>query len=234
MIVIGSSVDTRHDRTPSPPTDGVRRAHVPCPPLSRSLSSVHQGKRTEEADVKLINTDGMAFIGPGSEWFWTALSGIILAVTFIAIYRQLKLQRSREAIDQVDAFEREWATERMCRIRLNALIAYRDASDPADLDVASVGLIAIYWEKVASLVRRGHIDPQLLWHISGFNCVAWWLILGPSIRKARTDEGDPTTSADFEWLAGTMAELDRKAGVPAPTEARVAADIGTMGRSVGR
>ena len=91
----------------------------------------------------------------------------------------------------------------------------------------SVGLIAVYWEKVASLVRRGHIDPQLLWHISGFNCVAWWLILGPSIRKARTDEGNPTTSADFEWLARTMAEFDRKAGVPAPTEAGVAADIGT-------
>jgi hypothetical protein len=32
----------------------------------------------------LINTDGMAFIGPGSEWFWTAISGIVLAVTFIA------------------------------------------------------------------------------------------------------------------------------------------------------
>jgi hypothetical protein len=38
--------------------------------------------------MKLINTDGMALIGPGSEWFWTAVSGIVLAVTFIAIYRQ--------------------------------------------------------------------------------------------------------------------------------------------------
>ena len=83
--------------------------------------------------MKLINTDGMAFIGPGSEWFWTALSGIVLAVTFIAIYRQLRLQRSQAAIEQIDAFEREWATERMCRIRLSSLIAYRDASDPADL-----------------------------------------------------------------------------------------------------
>lgn len=28
--------------------------------------------------MKLINTDGMALIGPGSEWFWTAVSWIIL------------------------------------------------------------------------------------------------------------------------------------------------------------
>ena len=44
--------------------------------------------------MKFINTDGMAFIGPGSEWFWTALSGLILAVTFIPIYRQLRTQRA--------------------------------------------------------------------------------------------------------------------------------------------
>jgi hypothetical protein len=35
--------------------------------------------------VKLINTDGMAFIGPGSEWFWTALQFTAVAITFFAI-----------------------------------------------------------------------------------------------------------------------------------------------------
>lgn len=43
--------------------------------------------------MKFINTDGMTFIGPGSEWFWTAISGLVLAGTFIAIYRQFRLQR---------------------------------------------------------------------------------------------------------------------------------------------
>ena len=42
--------------------------------------------------MKLINIDGMAFIGPGSEWFWTALQFTALAITFVAIYRQLRVQ----------------------------------------------------------------------------------------------------------------------------------------------
>jgi hypothetical protein len=42
--------------------------------------------------MTLINTDGMAFIGPGTEWFWTALTGVVLGVTFIAIYSQLRVQ----------------------------------------------------------------------------------------------------------------------------------------------
>ena len=41
----------------------------------------------------LINTDGLAFIGPGSEWFWTALQFIALAITFVALYRQLGTQQ---------------------------------------------------------------------------------------------------------------------------------------------
>ena len=45
--------------------------------------------------MTFINADGMSFIGPGSEWFWTAVSGIVLAITFIAIYRQLRGQREQ-------------------------------------------------------------------------------------------------------------------------------------------
>jgi hypothetical protein len=47
----------------------------------------------EEPDVKLINSDGMAFFGPGSEWFWTALQFTALAITFFAIYRQFRTQQ---------------------------------------------------------------------------------------------------------------------------------------------
>ena len=43
--------------------------------------------------MKFINTDGMAFIGPGSEWFWTMLQFLALAITFYAIYRQLRGQQ---------------------------------------------------------------------------------------------------------------------------------------------
>ena len=44
-------------------------------------------------NMKLINTHGLALIGPGSEWFWTALQFTALAITFVAIYRQLGTQQ---------------------------------------------------------------------------------------------------------------------------------------------
>ena len=47
--------------------------------------------------MTLINTEGLALIGPGSEWFWTALQFTVLATTFIAIYRQLQAQHVQMA-----------------------------------------------------------------------------------------------------------------------------------------
>ena len=65
--------------------------------------------------MRLISTDEMVFIGPGSEWFWTAVSGLVLAVTFVAIYRQLTLARSANAFTQLNALVDEWQGERLVR-----------------------------------------------------------------------------------------------------------------------
>jgi hypothetical protein len=65
-------------------------------PTAQAYRLDHLGSsETEGAVVTFINTDGMALIGPGSEWFWTALQFTALAITFIAIYRQLQGQHTQ-------------------------------------------------------------------------------------------------------------------------------------------
>jgi hypothetical protein len=174
--------------------------------------------------VKLINTDGMALIGPGSEWFWTALTGLILAITFFAIYRQLSIARSAAAVEQLTLFETELHSERMTRMALDVAIALRDGVDPAHLPRSSAGAIAVYWERVGGLVRRGHLDAKLLWDGSGSSCQSWWVVLEPSIKRGRAASG-PAYGENFEWLAGVMAEFDRRSGSPAIDWATMVADL---------
>jgi hypothetical protein len=83
--------------------------------------------------MSLINTNGLVLIGPGSEWFWTALSGLVLAVTFFAIYRQLRLQPDVAATEQVSSLLNEWSSERMCRAKLMILMALDAGTEPLDL-----------------------------------------------------------------------------------------------------
>ena len=107
--------------------------------------------------MTLINTDGMSFIGPGSEWFWTALGVIIAAVTLIGIYRQLRLQLGAGAIEQMETINKEFQSEQMSRARLAVLLALRDGADPASLPPVAND-IANFWERVGHLVRAGHVD----------------------------------------------------------------------------
>ncbi|MDP9468406.1 MAG: hypothetical protein M3P32_06670 [Chloroflexota bacterium] len=173
--------------------------------------------------MQLINTDGMTFIGPGSEWFWTALSGIVTVVTLLAIYRQLRLQARASAVEQLTDFRREAYSELMLRYQLDVMVALRDQKDPADVPDAAVLGIGDYWENFAILAQAGHRDTKLLWRSDPSSAQIVWAWLGPWVRKARAESrfGLPSYPG-LEWLAGVMAEMDRRAGRPPITPAMVA------------
>ena len=179
----------------------------------------------------MINTNGLAFIGPGSEWFWTALTGVVMAVTFIAIYRQLSTARSASAVDQMEAVDRELGSERMLRAQLGILLALQNGEDPAYLKavVAEAEVVGNFWEKVGSLTRRGHFDARLLWDGSAAGTVrTWWVALRPYARTVRAALKAPQFWENFEWLWGAMAALDRPtrpADAPVLDEAWLASDL---------
>jgi len=148
----------------------------------------------------------MAFIGPGSEWFWTAVSGIILAVTFVAIYRQLSLQRSANAFTQLNALVEEWEGERLVRKRLAVLVAFRNGVAFRDLPDAPAMAVANYWEKVGSLARAGHVAPSLVAEGLG-GADRWWGILAPWVLRTRIDDANRDLYEHFEWIAATLVRL---------------------------
>ena len=161
--------------------------------------------------MKLINTDGMAFIGPGSEWS-AAVSGIVLAVTFLAIYRQLRMARSANAFAQSDALGRTWASERMVRFRLSVYLAVAGGSAPEAVPDSAARVIGDYWDNVGMLVRAGHIEMSIAFENLGYVCQLWWALLRPALSRTRASLNVPGAWEHFEWLAGVLAALDRKAG----------------------
>jgi hypothetical protein len=162
--------------------------------------------------VTLINTEGMSFIGPGSEWFWTALSGVVLAVTFFAIYRQLAVARGANAFTQLGPLVEEWEGERLVRKRVGVLVALRDGAAPADVPYAPATAIANFWEKVAALTRAGHITPSLI--AEGLGGVQlWWAILAPWVIKVRTEDANPSYYEHLEWLAMTLIRIHPESAI---------------------
>jgi hypothetical protein len=159
--------------------------------------------------MQLINLSGLALIGPGSEWFWSMLQFVIVAITLYAIYRQVRLQASTSAIDQVTALEHDWDAEGMARSRLAVLQALRDGVDPSKVPADAAGAIAHFWERVGYLVATGHIEPSLVWEYFSNSIGTWWAWLTPYARASRERFEVPGILENFERLASEMAGQPR-------------------------
>jgi hypothetical protein len=168
--------------------------------------------------VQLINWSG-ALIGPGSEWFWTMLQFFVVAGTLFGLYRQLRLQSNKDAIEQLGAFDHEWRDELYNQVRLEILLAIRSGVDPARVPEGHAVEIGSFWEKIGALVRAGHIDPELLWNGSGGDSAVWWTTLAPLTRRLRAEVEGPTYLENFEWLAGVMDARNQRAGLLPTDEA---------------
>jgi hypothetical protein len=158
--------------------------------------------------MTLINTKGMAFFGPGSEWFWAALQFTALTITFIAIYRQLRTARSSHAVEQVAEYTRQLDHERMIRHQLAILMAARDK---VEVPSGSAITIGNYFEGLGSLGRSGYLDVTLLWRVFGLVTLRWWAVLETFVQRQRIEHGD-SVYEDFEWLVRALAKMDRRAG----------------------
>jgi hypothetical protein len=162
--------------------------------------------------VKFINTDGMAFIGPGSEWFWTALSGLILAVTFIAIYRQLRAQSAANAVHRMEALQGQWDSERMIHARLTVALWRKHAAGPSPSfeAQAALGWLLGFFENLSDLEEDGYLTWKEVSNTWGEVLVAYWALLAPTIRELRPRV--PTVYTGFERLARRAEEAARRRG----------------------
>ena len=157
--------------------------------------------------MKFINTDGMAFIGPGSEWFWTALQFIALAITFYAIYRQLRAQRSASLFDQMTSWHREFDDVRFMRDALVLLLEMegREVADGLPRSGATVGN---WFERFGYLVAQGHLRPLDVWHDFRPTIGWWWGLMGPYVERQRVIAEFPLLYEWFEYLEHEMQRLD--------------------------
>jgi hypothetical protein len=80
-----------------------------------------------------------------------------------------------------------------------------------DIPLGAGVSVGNYFEGLASLSRSGHLDLKLLRRVFGLVTVRWWSVLEPFVQRQRVDNG-VSVFEDFEWLAGMLTSMDRRAG----------------------
>ena len=114
----------------------------------------------------------------------------------------------------MDALVKEWRSEGMTRHTLRITSALRDGVAPEEVPYGAASTIGDFWEGIAYLVREGHVDRKLLHENLGGGPRWWWAALSPWAMGVRIATAQRGALSQFEWLAGQMALMDRKAGDP--------------------
>lgn len=187
--------------------------------------------------MPLVNLTDLVVIGPGSEWFWTAVSGIVVAVTFLAIYRQLRMQRAAHGFAQMQELEDRMSTAHMLQLKLRLALALKRGDDP-DTDVL-VGGMAAFFENVGFLHRQRYLSTDALANThnapSSMPCAG-----GPSWSRAsseRRPNTDPasslTSNASQRWAGAGWQSMACRSSRPILPPSRDASTGSSMALPAG-
>jgi hypothetical protein len=165
--------------------------------------------------VKFISSDEIVLIGPGSEWFWTALQFVVVVVTLLAIYRQLRAQAASNWLHRMEALQGRWDSAQMVHARLAAAL-WRKRTDggPPDFEAqVALNWLCGFFEDLGMLERQGYVAWDEVESGWGESLVQWWALLAPMIADFRSGTpGMSTAFGDFERLARRAEEAARRRG----------------------
>ena len=156
--------------------------------------------------MTIVSSEPIVLIGPGSEWFWSAAQLLVVAITLVGIYYQLRLQRAANSFEQIHQLADVWNSERLVRARLRVAQGLA-GGDEMSLRTG-VGLIGDYFEEVASLVRAGHIDMSVAYENFNHALRFWWTAMEDTIERERKLYGQGgEVWIHFERLARDFSRL---------------------------
>src|SRR5205823_5735227 len=75
-----------------------------------------------------------------------------------------------------------------------------------------LGTFVQFFEDLAALREKGHVQTKYVWDSWGRTIQFWWALLAPTIEEGRLVEDQPEGNRGFEILNQVMREMDVKAG----------------------
>ncbi len=162
--------------------------------------------------MTFINTEGLAIFGPGSEWLWTMAQFLALAITGLAIFRQLQAQRSAQKVNTLVGLVQQYDSERMVRHRLAVLMHVAEGKPDWPPALYQVGM---FFNGLAQHERQGDLRIDVLTEWSwGWVVQVWWARCASYVLDEAAEDGPPGLGA-MEALAVATAAIDRRRGRPA-------------------
>jgi len=167
-------------------------------------------------------------IGPGSEWFWAMAQFVVVVVTLVGLYRQLRQSNAANAVQRMEAFQGEWNSPRLIYARLAVAIwrKHTTSAEPSPEAQVPLAWLCGFFENLSDLHLAGYLDWREIEVTWGAQLALWWQALPDTIATARVETLDAYSG--FELLAKRALAESAKRGdnwVVTPEQLPAALDV---------
>lgn len=161
--------------------------------------------------MNLVNLEGSAIFGPGSEWFWSMAQLLVVVITLGGIYRQLRVQGAANAVQRIESLQGHFSNERMDYLKL-ALAMDLKRGEATTATMAKARPILNFFSNLEELYSHGYIGIGEVVDNWGRPLQVWNALLQPLVERQRRLEGIAELY-DFTKLLGPIEEEFLKRGI---------------------
>ena len=152
----------------------------------------------------------LLLLGKGTEWLWAALQFVVVVVTAILIYAQIKTQVHTHVVRTIEDMMRLWNSSHYLLLRRQVCDRWREGEEAFD---PMCGELCEIFERFGLYLRIGAIPEQAMWEAISWHIEHYYSMFGDKLCCVRRKYNDLYLFENFEILARRMIKISRKRGI---------------------
>jgi hypothetical protein len=129
-------------------------------------------------------------------WFWSLISSILLFLSILFIWRQLRIQGYAHNLQSMFALNSRWNSHEMTLARKEVCAHHLSNGQwnrPEEF-------VAMFFEDLGNYVVQGALPMRFVWSQYSYEVEHYWPMFEKEIRQIRHDRHDKTLYINFEKL----------------------------------
>jgi hypothetical protein len=145
----------------------------------------------------------------GCEVFWISVTAIaswaLVAITWVLVRSQIKLSKEDLRVRLQTNYEEKFDSATLIAERKKLAEQLLTTTPHEDIQEPVIN----FFESVGMLVRRGYLDPDMVWSGFSFFALRWWSACKDYIlEERRIENNDKTIFEEFEKLIDELYKIE--------------------------
>lgn len=159
--------------------------------------------------------------GSESQWFWTMVQAVVVGITLMLIYGQVRIQRHANALVALQKLDERWGSSKMTTCRRKVC----ESIKAGKLDIShNEEAVLNFFEEMGLHLSKGIFEIDMVWELHSYYIENYWPLLSKKVEEFRKQDRDQSWYKNAQRLFERSRKHSKK--MKAPSADKSQADLG--------